>query len=69
MELTATERRAIVDAANGRCAKASAELHGLSPHTIAEQRQSAIQKMGVQKMTHAVAIALRDGIVQTWEVR
>lgn len=68
VRLTQAERRAIVDAANGRSDAESAALHGLSVYTIKDQRQQVLRKMGTARMTGAVAEALRCGLVPMWEV-
>lgn len=68
MNITPTELRALIDAANGRSAIKSSELHGISVHTVREQRSYAIRKMGALKMTDAVAIAFRQGIIRKHEI-
>ncbi|GGE12313.1 hypothetical protein GCM10011390_34340 [Aureimonas endophytica] len=47
----------------GRTNKEMARDLGLSPATVASYLQSVYQKLGSQNRTHAIALAIRAGII------
>jgi DNA-binding CsgD family transcriptional regulator len=61
--LTPPERQALSLAARGYSAKESAQALGKSPETIKAQLGIARLKLGAKNSTHAVVIALNDGLI------
>jgi LuxR family quorum sensing-dependent transcriptional regulator len=61
--LTPREREVLVLVAQGKSARAIGEILRISKRTVDEHVQTAVRKLGAANRTHAVAIALRDGIV------
>lgn len=63
-DLTATELRVLTLLSNGMSSYEIAFESGRSYETIASQRKAVIRKLGANTMPHAVAIALRDGLIE-----
>lgn len=61
--LSVNEQRQLELAAQGLTQRAAAELCGLSPYTVSDHRQAACDKLGARNITHAVALAIRQGIL------
>ena len=49
--------------AQGKSASEIAEILRIAKRTVDEHVQTAVRKLGAQNRTHAVAIALRDAII------
>lgn len=58
---TEGELRVLEAAARGLSAHKTAEYYGVSFETIKTQRRRAILRFGARNMTHAVALAWRQG--------
>jgi two-component system NarL family response regulator len=61
--LSVAEVEILDDAADGLTMLGSAARRHKSIETVKSQRKSILAKLGARNMTHAVAIATRDGIV------
>jgi len=61
--LTERERQVLQDAANGKSAKQTAKLLGISAHTVVIHRQAAKRKLGGMNLVHAVAEAFRTRLI------
>jgi len=61
--LTAREREVLAWAAVGKSAWETAEILHITKRTVDEHTQTAFRKLGAVNRTHAVAIALREGII------
>jgi DNA-binding NarL/FixJ family response regulator len=61
--LSDAEIEILDDAADGLTMRGSAARRVKSIETVKSQRKSILAKLGARNMTHAVAIATRDGIV------
>ena len=62
-ELTEAEVRVLVELADGRTAKAIAQKHGRSIHTVRNQIKGAARKLGASGSIEAVARARRLGLL------
>jgi LuxR family quorum sensing-dependent transcriptional regulator len=62
--LTAREREVLAWAANGKSAWEIGEILNITKRTVDEHAQTAFHKLGAANRTHAVAIALRDRIIE-----
>jgi LuxR family quorum sensing-dependent transcriptional regulator len=62
--LTTREREVLVRAAQGSTAWEIGDMLGISKRTVDEHSQSACRKLGAVNRTQAVAIALRDGLLE-----
>ena len=62
--LTAREREVLAWAANGKSAWEIGEILNIAKRTVDEHAQTAFQKLGAVNRTHAVAIALRDRMIE-----
>jgi LuxR family transcriptional regulator, quorum-sensing system regulator BjaR1 len=62
--LTAREREVLAWAANGKSAWEIGEILNITKRTVDEHAQTAFQKLGAANRTHAVAIALRERIIE-----
>lgn len=63
-ELSATERAAIQAASHGLNADEAAEVLGLTFESLKHAQKYARRKLAAKNTTHAVAIALRRGLIQ-----
>ena len=61
--LTAREREVLAWVANGKSAWEIGGILSIGKRTVDEHAQTAFRKLGAVNRTHAVAIALRDGII------
>lgn len=61
--LTPREREVLAWVAQGKSARQVAEILRIAKRTVDEHVQTAVRKLGALNRTHAVAIALRDGII------
>lgn len=52
-------------AAGGHGIKASASAMGLSTDTVASYRKAVLSRMAASNIAHAVAIAVRDKLINT----
>ena len=62
--LTPREREVLAWAARGKSAWEIGEILHIAKRTVDEHVQTAVRKLGAHNRTHAVAIALRDGIIE-----
>ncbi len=61
--LTPREREVLVWVAQGKSAREIGEILHITKRTVDEHAHTAVRKLGALNRTHAVAIALRDGII------
>ena len=61
--VTAAEARSLQMISYGLTYSMAAELLGLSTHTIRDQVRSARHRLGAKNATHAVALAIRAGVI------
>ena len=69
LNLAPSEIRAIQLAAAGLTVQEAADHAGISPESQKAQLTLARQKLGAKNTAHAVAIAIRAGILDTGETR
>jgi LuxR family transcriptional regulator, quorum-sensing system regulator BjaR1 len=50
--------------ANGKSAWEIGEILHITKRTVDEHVQTAVRKLGAANRTHAVALALRDGLIK-----
>jgi LuxR family quorum sensing-dependent transcriptional regulator len=62
--LTPREREVLSWVAQGKSAAQIAEILHIAKRTVDEHVQTTVRKLGALNRTHAVAIALRDGIIE-----
>ena len=62
--LSTTEIEVLHAAAEGLSAKETAEKLVKSEHTVIAQRRSAQAKLGARNLSHAVALAYQDRVLQ-----
>jgi LuxR family quorum sensing-dependent transcriptional regulator len=62
--LTAREREVLTWVAQGKSAFEIAEILHIAKRTVDEHVQIAVRKLGAANRTHAVAIALRDRLIE-----
>jgi DNA-binding CsgD family transcriptional regulator len=60
-DLNRRERQVLQYAADGLTAEQTADTLGLATETVKTFRKLASRKLGARSITHAVALALRDG--------
>jgi two-component system, NarL family, response regulator len=63
--MSAMERGILGDAAAGLTMAESATRRTKGIETVKSQRRQILLKLGARNMTHAVAIALRDGLIES----
>jgi len=61
--LTAREREVLTWAAQGKSAQDIAEILGISKRTVEEHTHSACRKLNAANRTHAVAVAMHEGLI------
>lgn len=62
--LTAREREVLRWVANGKSALEVGEILHITKRTVDEHVHTGMRKLGAMNWTHAVAIALRDGLIE-----
>jgi DNA-binding CsgD family transcriptional regulator len=62
--LTPREREVLAWVAQGKSAEEVAEILHIAKRTVDEHVQTAVRKLGALNRTHAVAIAVQDGIIE-----
>jgi LuxR family quorum sensing-dependent transcriptional regulator len=62
--LTPREREVLAWVAQGKSAWEIGEILEIAKRTVDEHAQTAVRKLGAVNRTHAVAIALRDNIIE-----
>jgi LuxR family transcriptional regulator, quorum-sensing system regulator BjaR1 len=62
--LTSRENEVLRWVANGKSAREVSEILNIAKRTVDEHVQTAIRKLGATNRTHAVALALRDGLIK-----
>ena len=62
--LTPRERDVLAWVAQGKSAWEIGEILEIAKRTVDEHAQTAVRKLGAVNRTHAVAIALRDNLIQ-----
>lgn len=67
--MTATEKRYVLDAAQGLTARQSAKKRGVSQNTVANMLRRAKFVMGAVNITHAAALAVANGEITAEELR
>ena len=63
-KLTARESEVLRWVANGKSAWEIGEILDITKRTVDEHVHAAVRKLGAANRTHAVAIALRDGLIK-----
>ena len=63
-KLTARESEVLRWVANGKSAWEIGEILHIAKRTVDEHVHTAVQKLGAVNRTHAVAIALCDGVIK-----
>lgn len=63
-ELTARETEILRWVANGKSAWEIGTILHITKRTVDEHVQAGVRKLGALNRTHAVALALRDGIIR-----
>ena len=63
-KLTARESEVLRWVANGKSAQETAEILRIAKRTVDEHVQVAVRKLSAMNRTHAVALALRDGLIK-----
>jgi DNA-binding NarL/FixJ family response regulator len=61
--VTASEHEVLIDAAEGLTVVESASRRCKGAETVKTQRKQVMLKLGARNMTHAVALAIRDGLL------
>jgi LuxR family transcriptional activator of conjugal transfer of Ti plasmids len=61
--LTPRQRACLLAAAEGQSAKQAARSIDLTPRTVQHHHEEARRRLGARSLTHAVALALRDGMI------
>jgi len=61
--LTARETEVLRWVANGKSAIEIGGILKIAKRTVDEHVQTAVRKLGASNRTHAVALALRDGVI------
>jgi LuxR family transcriptional regulator, quorum-sensing system regulator BjaR1 len=63
-KLTARESEVLWWVANGKSAWEVGEILHITKRTVDEHVQTAVRKLGAVNRTHAVALAIRDGLIK-----
>lgn len=61
--LTPAMIEVLILASQGHSAPSTAETRGVTLDTIKHQRSTLMRRLGADNMTHAVAVAMRRGII------
>ena len=61
--LTPRQRACLLAAAEGQSAKQAARSIDLTPRTVQHHHEEAKRRLGAHSLTHAVALALREGMI------
>lgn len=61
--LTPRQRACLLAAAEGQSAKQAARSIDLTPRTVQHHHEEAKRRLGAQSLTHAVALALKEGMI------
>ena len=61
--LTRREREVLALVAEGKTAREAASILGITKRTVEVHVSSIVQKLGVANRTHAVAVAIENGII------
>jgi LuxR family quorum sensing-dependent transcriptional regulator len=64
ISLTPREREVLRWVARGKSAREVGEILHIAKRTVDEHAQTAVRKLGARNRTHAVAIAVRDGLIE-----
>jgi LuxR family quorum sensing-dependent transcriptional regulator len=64
IQLSPREREVLTLVARGDSAFAISEVLAISKRTVDEHVRSVIRKLGAKNRTHAVALALRAGLIE-----
>ena len=62
--LSPREREVLTWAARGKLASETAQILGIAARTVDKHTQAAFRKLGAVNRTHAVAIALRERLIE-----
>jgi DNA-binding CsgD family transcriptional regulator len=62
--LSARQRETLTQAAQGKSARVTGELFGISKRTVDQHIQDAVRKLGAKNKTHAVVMAIKRGIIK-----
>jgi LuxR family quorum sensing-dependent transcriptional regulator len=62
--LTAREREVMTWVAQGKSAREIAKILHITKRTVDEHVHSTVRKLGASNRTHAVAVALRGGVIK-----
>lgn len=62
-KLTPRQQACLLAAAEGQSAKQAARSIDLTPRTVQHHHEEAKRRLGAQSLTHAVALALREGMI------
>jgi LuxR family quorum sensing-dependent transcriptional regulator len=62
--LTPREREVLGWVARGKSAQDVADILAIAKRTVDEHVQSAVRKLGAENRTHAVAIAVRERLIE-----
>ena len=63
-KLTARENEVLRWVANGKSAWEIGEILSITKRTVDEHVHTGVRKLGAVNRTHAVALALRDGLIK-----
>jgi LuxR family transcriptional regulator, quorum-sensing system regulator BjaR1 len=64
LPLTSRESEVLFWVANGKSTAEIASILNIARRTVDEHVQTSIRKLGADNRTHAVVIAIRDGIIK-----
>jgi LuxR family quorum sensing-dependent transcriptional regulator len=64
ISLTPREREVLRWVARGKSAREVGEILHIAKRAVDEHAQTAVRKLGARNRTHAVAIAVRDGLIE-----
>lgn len=68
LPLSPGERKALIEVARGHSHKIAAERLGLAPRTVSNQVSTVYLKKGVNNITSAVVLCLRDGDISLSDI-